>query len=88
MLALPLIWPVYYAGVFGVSYGIALVDQRGVVLRGWPRWSRDLLPRPVRRLVNTFYRVVPNLALVAFPLMMSLMSGVVLWGAMTGRLNP
>lgn len=88
MLALPLVWPVFYAGVFGVSYGIALVNPRGPVLKAFPRWYRDLLPRPVRRLGSTTYRILPNMALVAFPLMMSLASGVVLWAAMTGRLNP
>jgi hypothetical protein len=87
LLALPLIWPVFYAGVFGVSYAIAQLDQRGPMMEHYPQWYRDRLPRPAQWLLNTMFPIGPNIALLISPVIMNLMSGVVLWAAASGRLN-
>ena len=85
---LPFGWPLYYAILYGISYGIAIIDQGGTVFERFPRWYQDLFPSFVRRQLNAWYTISPNFALIAFSLVVMPMSGVVAWAALTGKLNP
>lgn len=79
------VWPVLYLGLYLVAYGMARVDQRGPATEqmGW----LGRLCGPFRPVLDHFYHVMPNVALILFPLVFSLMSVVVVWAAVTRQLN-
>lgn len=88
VLVLSLVWPIYYAGVYGISYAIAKIDQRGPATEQGPKWYRDSIPQPYRESLNEMYSLSPNVGLLVFPVMMTFFSGMILWFAATGQLNP
>jgi hypothetical protein len=88
VMILPLIWPVFYAVVYGISLGTAKVDQAGPVLSGRPKWYQNSYPPFLRQFINAAYSLSASAGLLIFPTMAVLMSSVVLWLAATRQLNP
>ena len=88
VFALPVAWPLYYAGVYGIAYAIAAVDQRGPAMDQYPKWYQALFPSFARHLLNAWFTISPNVALLAFPLVIAFMSAVLLWLAAVGQFNP
>lgn len=79
-------WPACYGIVYLIAYCIARIDQQGPLTDqlGWLGKPFG----PFRPLLDGFYHVTPNVALLLFPLNFASMAAVLVWCAVTRQLNP
>ena len=80
MWILTLGWPIYYAMVVGVVYGMLGVSKRGGPAANWP-----FFPDQAKRFVNRFNLVLARAALILFPLAFLLMGVAGVVAVATGR---
>ena len=85
LLAIPLAWPIFYGVVYAFAYAIALIDQGGPIMDRYPGWYQALFPPPARWLMNVFFSISANIALIAFPLPILFLSGLLVWAAVAGE---
>jgi hypothetical protein len=87
LIVLPFFWVFIYVGVLAVSYGMAIIDQRGPVSSNFPRWYRSLWPRGALPILDSWYAIGPMVLLLICPMFMAVMSAIILWLAAAGKLN-
>jgi hypothetical protein len=80
-----IVWPVYYAFVFGGAYLIALAGRRGTLSEQWPARLQAAVPTRLRVIIDVAYSMLANIVLLLFPMVAALMAVLVLWAVATGQ---
>lgn len=84
----PAVWPFFYVILYLTAWGMAKVDQWGPITGYFPAFLRAFSPSWMWSLLDSFYRIFPNVALLVFPGFVSPWAALLVWAAISGKLNP
>jgi hypothetical protein len=87
VVTLPILWPLYYAALYGLCFGIAAINEKDGITSYLPPPMQRFFPPISASRMGWLYPKIPNFALISFPVFAVLISTLVFWSALTKQLH-